>query len=116
MQDLGLTGFSRDEMLRAIFAAMGQIVFFTVGEDECRAWSMPKGADAVVGAGQIHTDLARGFVRAEVVSYERLPARRLDEGGQDARRLSAGGQDLRRAGRRHHAHSPFISVESPSLA
>ncbi len=70
MTDLGLTGFIRDEVLRKIFAAMGQIVFFTVGEDECRAWSIPKGADAVTGAGQIHTDLARGFVRAEVVSYE----------------------------------------------
>jgi ribosome-binding ATPase YchF (GTP1/OBG family) len=70
MADLGLTGFTRDEVLRKIFAAMGQIVFFTVGEDECRAWSIPKGADAVVGAGQIHTDLARGFVRAEVVGYE----------------------------------------------
>jgi ribosome-binding ATPase YchF (GTP1/OBG family) len=70
MTDLGLTGFVREEVLRKIFAAMGQIVFFTVGEDECRAWPMPAGADAVVGAGQIHTDLARGFVRAEVVSYE----------------------------------------------
>ena len=70
MSDLGLKGFVRDEVLRSIFAAMGQIVFFTVGEDECRAWSMPAGADAVVGAGQIHTDLARGFVRAEVVSYD----------------------------------------------
>jgi ribosome-binding ATPase YchF (GTP1/OBG family) len=68
--DLGLTGFVRDEVLRKIFSAMGQIVFFTVGEDECRAWSMPKGADAVVGASQIHTDLARGFVRAEVVGYD----------------------------------------------
>jgi ribosome-binding ATPase YchF (GTP1/OBG family) len=68
--DLGLKGFVREEVLRAIFAAMGQIVFFTVGEDECRAWSMPKGADAVIGASQIHTDLARGFVRAEVVGYE----------------------------------------------
>jgi ribosome-binding ATPase YchF (GTP1/OBG family) len=70
MQDLGLKGFVRDEVLRAIFYGMGQIVFFTVGEDECRAWPMPKGADAVVGASQIHTDLARGFVRAEVVHYE----------------------------------------------
>jgi ribosome-binding ATPase len=70
MTDLGLTGFVREEILRKIFASMGQIVFFTVGEDECRAWSMPKGADAVVGASQIHTDLARGFVRAEVVSYD----------------------------------------------
>jgi ribosome-binding ATPase YchF (GTP1/OBG family) len=69
MEELGVTRFLRDEMLRTIFAAMGQIVFFTVGEDECRAWPMPKGADAVTGAGQIHTDLARGFVRAEVVSF-----------------------------------------------
>jgi ribosome-binding ATPase len=70
INDLGLKGFVRDDVLRAIFAAMGQIVFFTVGEDECRAWSMPKGADAVIGASQIHTDLARGFVRAEVVGYD----------------------------------------------
>jgi ribosome-binding ATPase len=69
MNDLGLKGLIRDEMLRKIFAAMGQMVFFTVGEDECRAWSIPQGADAVTGAAQIHTDLARGFVRAEVVSY-----------------------------------------------
>jgi ribosome-binding ATPase YchF (GTP1/OBG family) len=70
MQDLGVQGFVRDDVLRQIFSAMGQQVFFTVGEDECRAWAVPKGADAVTGAGQIHTDLARGFVRAEVVSYE----------------------------------------------
>lgn len=69
MQDLGLADLVRDEVLRRIMAGMGQIVFFTVGEDECRAWPIPKGADAVSGAGEIHTDLARGFVRAEVVSY-----------------------------------------------
>jgi ribosome-binding ATPase YchF (GTP1/OBG family) len=69
MEGMGLASFQRDDVLRAIFYSMGQIVFFTVGEDECRAWPMPRGADAVVGAGQIHTDLARGFVRAEVVGY-----------------------------------------------
>ncbi|MCS6852427.1 MAG: DUF933 domain-containing protein [Gemmataceae bacterium] len=69
MNDLGLTGSSRDAVLRAIFRSMGQIVFFTVGEDECRAWPLPRGADAVEGAGQIHTDLAKRFVRAEVVSF-----------------------------------------------
>jgi ribosome-binding ATPase YchF (GTP1/OBG family) len=70
MSDLGLADFVREETLRKLFAAMGQIVFFTVGEDECRAWGLPKGADAVAGAAQIHTELARGFVRAEVVRYE----------------------------------------------
>jgi ribosome-binding ATPase YchF (GTP1/OBG family) len=70
MQELGLSGLVRDEVLRAVFASMGQIVFFTVGEDECRAWPLRRGADAVEGAAQVHTDLARGFVRGEVVSYE----------------------------------------------
>src|SRR5205085_5001940 len=70
MKDLGLTGSAREEVLRAIYYGMGQIVFFTIGEDECRAWSLPKGANAVEGAGQIHTDLAKRFVRAEVVSYD----------------------------------------------
>jgi ribosome-binding ATPase YchF (GTP1/OBG family) len=70
MQDLKIGGFSRDEALRSIFSAMGQIVFFTVGEDECRAWPIPKGATSQEGAGEIHTDLAKGFVRAEVVSYD----------------------------------------------
>jgi len=69
MEDLGIKGFVCDEVLRGVFASMGQIVFFTVGYDECRAWGMPHGANAVVGAGQIHTDLARGFIRAEVLAY-----------------------------------------------
>ena len=70
MADLNLTGFSKDETLRKVFHGMDQMVFFTVGEDECRAWAIPKGATAPQGAGQIHTDLERGFVRAEVVHYE----------------------------------------------
>ena len=70
MQDLGLGGFSRGDVLRTIYYAMGQVVFFTIGEDECRAWPLRKGEDAVAGAGQIHTDLAKRFVRAEVVRYD----------------------------------------------
>ncbi|MSQ95550.1 MAG: redox-regulated ATPase YchF [Gemmataceae bacterium] len=70
MQDLNLTEFSKDETLRRIFHGMGQIVFFTVGEDECRSWALPKGSTSPQGAGQIHTDLERGFVRAEVVGYD----------------------------------------------
>lgn len=68
--DLGVTGSSRDATLRGIFEAMGRIVFFTVGEDECRAWPLRAGADATEGAGSIHTDFAKRFVRAEVVGYD----------------------------------------------
>jgi ribosome-binding ATPase YchF (GTP1/OBG family) len=70
MQDMGLTGFSSEKALRDIYHAMGQIVFFTVGEDECRAWSLTSGENAVEGAAQIHTDIAKRFVRAEVVGYD----------------------------------------------
>jgi hypothetical protein len=69
MADLGIAGFSRSETVHKIFYGMGQIVFYTVGEDECRAWPIPKGANAAEGAGEIHTDLMRGFVRGEVVGY-----------------------------------------------
>jgi ribosome-binding ATPase YchF (GTP1/OBG family) len=70
MRDLGLTELSRDQVLRTVYDAMGLLVFFTVGEDECRAWSLTKGEDAVEGAAQIHTDLAHRFVRAEVVRFD----------------------------------------------
>ena len=63
MADLGLKEFTRDVRLQDIHGAMGLMVFFTVGEDECRAWPLNKGDDAVQGAAQIHTDIARGFVR-----------------------------------------------------
>jgi ribosome-binding ATPase YchF (GTP1/OBG family) len=70
MQDLGVGGFSAGQTLRSLYAGMGQIVFFTVGEDECRAWNLPRGATAVEGAAQVHTDLAKNFVRAEVVTFD----------------------------------------------
>ncbi len=70
MQDLGLTGSARGDIVRTIYYAMGQIVFFTIGEDECRAWSVQRGASAVEGAGKIHTDFIKRFVLAEVVSYD----------------------------------------------
>ncbi len=69
MEELGLGGLVRDDVLRAIFASMGQVSFFTVGYDECRSWAVPKGSDAVTAAAQIHTDIARNFVRAEVLGY-----------------------------------------------
>ncbi|MGE3803299.1 MAG: DUF933 domain-containing protein [Gemmataceae bacterium] len=68
--ELGLGDSSRGDVLRNIYYAMNMLVFFTIGEDECRAWTIAKGDDAVTGAGKIHTDLAKSFVRAEVVAYD----------------------------------------------
>lgn len=70
MKDLGLTGSSRDQVIRNIYYGMNQIVFFTIGEDECRAWNLGRGENAVQGAGKIHTDFVTRFVRAEVVSFD----------------------------------------------
>jgi GTP-binding protein YchF len=75
LADLGLRESGLDRIIRASYDLLGYISFFTVGEDECRAWSIPRGTAAQTAAGEIHTDIARGFIRAEVVAYERLVAR-----------------------------------------
>jgi GTP-binding protein YchF len=75
MADLGLKESGLDRVIRASYDLLGYISFFTVGEDECRAWSIPRGTAAQVAAGEIHSDIARGFIRAEVVPYEALVAR-----------------------------------------
>lgn len=70
MASYGIVTLARDRLIRASLDALGMICFFTVGEDEVRAWPIPRGATAVEAAGKIHTDLARGFIRAEVVGYD----------------------------------------------
>jgi GTP-binding protein YchF len=75
MADLGLKESGLDRVIRASYDLLGYISFFTVGEDECRAWSIPHETPAVLAAGEIHSDISRGFIRAEVVRYEHLLAR-----------------------------------------
>jgi GTP-binding protein YchF len=75
LSDLGLTESGLDRVIRASYDLLGYISFFTVGEDECRAWSIPRGTSAQLAAGEIHSDIARGFIRAEVVPYEALVSR-----------------------------------------
>jgi GTP-binding protein YchF len=72
MADLGLKESGLDRVIRASYDLLGYISFFTVGEDENRAWSIPRGTSAVLAAGEIHSDISRGFIRAEVVRYEQL--------------------------------------------
>jgi ribosome-binding ATPase YchF (GTP1/OBG family) len=75
MTDLGLRESGLDRVIRASYDLLGYISFFTVGEDECRAWSIPRQTSAVLAAGEIHSDISRGFIRAEVVGYDQLIAR-----------------------------------------
>ena len=62
-------------MIRTSYDLLGYLSFFTVGEDECRAWSIARGTTAQAAAGEIHTDIQRGFIRAEVVAYDALTKR-----------------------------------------
>jgi ribosome-binding ATPase len=70
MTDLGVTELGRARIIRAAYDAVGIITFFTAGEPEVRGWNLERGASAVEAAGKIHTDLAKGFVRAEVTAYD----------------------------------------------
>lgn len=74
LAELGLPDRALSRVLQKAYALLGQISFFTVGEDECRAWSIPQGTTAVKAAGVIHSDFERGFIRAEVVRWDQLLA------------------------------------------
>ncbi|MFV1958891.1 MAG: DUF933 domain-containing protein [Planctomycetota bacterium] len=72
MEEFGIEEPASDRLVHEIYRAVGLRSFFTVGEDEVRAWTIRAGDSAVEAAGRIHTDLARGFIRAEVYRYEDL--------------------------------------------
>jgi ribosome-binding ATPase YchF (GTP1/OBG family) len=94
MRDLGIAESSRDRVIRRSFTLLGLIPFFTVGPDECRAWTIRRGALAVEAAGEIHSDIQRGFIRGEVVGYDDLIA---SGGLPEARKLGK----LRREGKEY---------------
>ena len=74
MASYGLKESAISRLIRASYQLLGLISFFTVGEDECRAWTIPSGHTALEAAGAIHSDIQRGFIRAEVVKYDDLIA------------------------------------------
>ncbi len=80
LDDLGIVEPAMNLMIRASYSALNLQSFFTVGPDECRAWPVRKGSLAPVAAGVIHSDLQRGFIRAEVTAYEDL----IEEGSMPA--------------------------------
>lgn len=74
LAEYGIEEPSLNRMIRLSYDLLGLLSFFTAGEDECRAWTVHRGATAPEAAGEIHTDLQKGFIRAEVVSYDDLMA------------------------------------------
>jgi len=74
LADLGLNEPAIHRVLSDCYTLLGLISFFTVGEDEVRAWPIPEGTRALDAAGTVHSDIARGFIRAEVNSYDDLVA------------------------------------------
>jgi GTP-binding protein YchF len=72
MQEFGIEEPSLNRMIRLSYDLLNLQSFFTVGEDECRAWTVRRGASAYESAGEIHSDLQRGFIRAEVIAYDDL--------------------------------------------
>ncbi|HKG22952.1 MAG TPA: redox-regulated ATPase YchF [Blastocatellia bacterium] len=72
LQDLGIVETARNRFIRAAYARLDLISFLTAGEDECRAWPIKRGTSAHRAAGKIHSDIERGFIRAEVVRFEDL--------------------------------------------
>ena len=70
MKDYGLTETASARLIRAAYELLGLQSFFTMGEDEVRAWTVRRGDTAVIAAGKIHSDIAKGFVRAETIGFE----------------------------------------------
>lgn len=70
LEDLGVEESARDRFIKESYALLDLISFFTVGEDEVRAWPIQSGTIAQKAAGKVHSDIERGFIRAEVIGYE----------------------------------------------
>lgn len=93
LEDLGLTESALARFIRAAYGLLDLISFFTVGPDEVRAWPIRRGTNARAAAGKIHSDLERGFIRAEVTPYETFMELGSEQAVKDAGRLQVEGKD-----------------------
>ena len=72
LKSLGVSGSGVDRLIKSAYHLLGLMSFLTAGEKEVRAWTIPQNTRAQTAAGTIHTDIERGFIRAEVINYEDL--------------------------------------------
>jgi hypothetical protein len=93
LRDLGLTASALDRFIRTAYGLLDLISFFTVGEDEVRAWTVRRGTKARRAAGKIHSDLERGFIRAEVIPYATFMEYGSESAVKSAGKLRVEGQD-----------------------
>ena len=93
LQDLGMTEPALARFIRTAYGLLDLISFFTVGEDEVRAWTIRRGTRAKQAAGRIHSDLERGFIRAEVMPYDVFMAYGSESAVRDAGKLQVEGKD-----------------------
>jgi ribosome-binding ATPase len=93
LDDLGLTESALARFIRAAYGLLDLISFFTVGPDEVRAWTIRRGTKARQAAGRIHSDLERGFIRAEVIPYDVFMELGSEQAVKDAGRLQIEGKD-----------------------
>ena len=70
LEELGVQESGLDRLIKCSYELLGLISFLTYGKDECRAWTIRKGTKAPKAAGKIHSDIERGFIRAEVIAYD----------------------------------------------
>ncbi|MCU7919449.1 MAG: redox-regulated ATPase YchF [Candidatus Thiodiazotropha sp. (ex Epidulcina cf. delphinae)] len=93
LTDMGLHEPGLNRVVRAGYRLLGLETYFTAGEKEVRAWTIPENATAPQAAGVIHTDFERGFIRAEVVAYEDFVACKGEPGAREAGKLRAEGKE-----------------------
>jgi len=93
LTELGLEEPGLNRVIRAGYELLGLQTFFTAGEKEVRAWTVRQGATAPQGAGRIHTDFEKGFIRAEVVSYDHFIEYQGEQGAKDAGKWRLEGKD-----------------------
>jgi GTP-binding protein YchF len=93
LKDAGLDAPARDRLISALYRHLGLITFYTAGEPEAHAWSLRRGESALDAAGVIHTDIARGFIRAEVVSYDDFVVHKSDAKVKEAGKLRLESRD-----------------------
>jgi ribosome-binding ATPase len=93
LKEIGIEEPARDRFIRASYRLLDLISFFTTGEDEVRAWTITQGTVARKAAGKIHSDIERGFIRAEVVTYEEFMALGSEAKCREAGKLRLEGKD-----------------------